>query len=716
MAPGRPRGIAPAMIRGPQRPSRRLAGVLLLAAHLASADEVPEPSPSPGSRAARLGEVVVTGTPVATPTIEMPYAASVVTERRVHDALYRTTPLALGDVPAVMVQQTSWGQGSPVIRGFTGFRTLMLIDGIRLNNSTFREGPNQYWGTVDLMSADRLEVLKGTTSVLYGSDAIGGTVNVITRNPYSYGRPYGAGGRATFRGATAERSQGGRGEGSLTLGDHTGLLVGGDAKHFGDLQGGAKIGRQRYTGYDEHAFDAKLEHFFRPNVRAVAAYQRLRQADVPRTHRTVFAERFEGTRVGSELRHEFDQERDLAYAQLHAEDLDGLVDAVRTSLSWHRQSEARDRIRDDGRRDVQDVDVDTLGVFATLRSGSPIGEWTYGFEYYRDFVRSAATDDAIQGPVGDDASYDLFGLYVQDEIPFGKRAAVTLGGRYDFDAAEADRVEDPVTGEQLGLSDHWDQLVGNLRLLYRIVPEALHAYAGVSQGFRAPNLSDLTRLDVARTDELETPSPGLDPEHFVNWEFGLKARSERARGEIAYFYTDVEDMITRQPTGRLIDGDTEVRKVNAGDGFIHGVEVGASCRVLPDLTLFGNVAWLDGEVSVFPTSAPVAADEPPDRLQPIMTRVGIRWDLSRDFWVESLVRAAGDKDDLSSAEESDTSRVPPGGTPGWVTADLRAGWTFRDRVRLVGGIENLADEDYRIHGSGSNMPGRNFVVEVDVLF
>jgi hemoglobin/transferrin/lactoferrin receptor protein len=53
----------------------------------------------------------------------------------------------------------------------------LLIDGVRLNNSVFRDGPNQYWTTVDPLGLERAEVVKGPVSVLYGSDAVGGTVN-----------------------------------------------------------------------------------------------------------------------------------------------------------------------------------------------------------------------------------------------------------------------------------------------------------------------------------------------------------------------------------------------------------------------------------------------------------------------------------------------------------------------------------------------------------
>ena len=96
-------------------------------------------------------EIVVTATFAETPPFDLPYAAQAFSRRDLVERRHaRTLPEALVETPGVVVQKTSHGQGSPILRGFTGFRTLFLIDGIRLNNSVFRDGPNQYWGTVDL--------------------------------------------------------------------------------------------------------------------------------------------------------------------------------------------------------------------------------------------------------------------------------------------------------------------------------------------------------------------------------------------------------------------------------------------------------------------------------------------------------------------------------------------------------------------------------------
>ena len=89
---------------------------------------------------AELPEVVVTALRAETARAEVPGTVHVVDRENLQTAAPRTTPDALRGLPSVMVQKTAYGQGSPYLRGFTGFRTLMLVDGIRLNNSTFRDG------------------------------------------------------------------------------------------------------------------------------------------------------------------------------------------------------------------------------------------------------------------------------------------------------------------------------------------------------------------------------------------------------------------------------------------------------------------------------------------------------------------------------------------------------------------------------------------------
>ena len=132
-------------------------------------------TPDERAEGARAGATFDLETLVVTPSrrkqamLDVPYSVDFVSKERLEQA--RSLPQALRDVPGVMVQETGPAQGSPYIRGFTGFRTLTLVDGIRLNNSVFRDGPNQYAGTIDPFSLSGIEVVKGPSSVLYGKSA-----------------------------------------------------------------------------------------------------------------------------------------------------------------------------------------------------------------------------------------------------------------------------------------------------------------------------------------------------------------------------------------------------------------------------------------------------------------------------------------------------------------------------------------------------------------
>src|SRR4028119_1514941 len=130
-----------------------------------------------------LDEVIITAERKAEKMLVVPYSTETLSKTNIEDYQSRTTPEALMGVNGVFVQKTNHGGGSPFLRGLTGNQTLLLVDGIRLNNSTFRYGPNQYLNTIDAYTINRIEVAKGTGSVQYGSDALGSVIQVLTKEP-----------------------------------------------------------------------------------------------------------------------------------------------------------------------------------------------------------------------------------------------------------------------------------------------------------------------------------------------------------------------------------------------------------------------------------------------------------------------------------------------------------------------------------------------------
>ncbi len=685
----------------------------------------PQAPTSPAEPETVMGQfptVTVTARRHPDDAFDVPFAASHITGEQIRNRrLSRTLPEALKEEPGVSVQKTGHGQGSPKIRGFTGFHTLLLIDGIRLNNSVMRSGNNQYWNTVDPLTVERLELVRGPGSVLYGSDAIGGTVNAITREATIPVEGAQLARRAFYRYATAEDSHTGRLEIDAGFEDTFGLLAGGGIRDFGNLRGGKHVGKMDNTGYNEQDGDLKITLFPTDKAKFIFAYQRVDQNDAPRTHSTVAAEPWRNLAIGTDLQRDLDQRRSLAYAQMEVDEPVAGVDHAKISLSYQVQQEEERRVRANGRRRRQGFTVDTLGLFAQLGSDTDLGRLTYGFEYYRDSVSSFFKEwnangslraKRTRGPVADDARYDLLGLFVQDEFNLCDDLEVTTGVRFNYSRVNADKVDpDPTDATAFApISEQWDSVVGSGRLVYHAT-EAVNFFTGVSQGFRSPNLSDLTRFDASRSGEIETPATGLEPEKFIAYEAGVKAQSGPFSGQAAYFYTDIRDMIIRFPTGLLIDGDPEVTKDNVGDGFVHGVELSAALAVCAQVILTGSFAWTEGEVDTF-TPTGVKERKPFNSVPPMEGTLGARWE-SDGFWIEGLARMVDEQRRLSPRDAANTSRIPPGGVPGYTVFTLRGGAQIHERMRVTIAVENLTDKDYRLIDSGLNEPGRNLIVAID---
>lgn len=663
-----------------------------------------------------IPEVVITATRSATPLSQVPAAIKTLDKKQMEERLTRTFPEALRETAGVAIQKTSNGQGSPYIRGFTGFRNLMMVDGIRFNNSTFRDGPNQYWNTIDQYGLDKVEVLPSQGSVQYGSDAIGGTVNAFTKGSGYLSEAEGgffSHGRADYRYSTAEHSNVEHLETSIGEGQKWGLHAGVTLSQFGNVTDGSGR-RQPRTGYDQWAFDVRLDVALDDQWTFTAVHQQVRQNDVWRTHSTTSGVSFEGTAVGTDRVRLFDQERSLSYVRLAGKDLNSLIDDASLTISLQTAGENQYRVTGGGTRSYNKVDLSTLGADLQFTSDSPIGTLVYGVDFYEDFVQSHATDNPYQGAVADNSTYSLLGVHIQDTIEIGDRLHIFVGERFTHATARLGSFQNPITLAQQSYQNSWNNFSGSLRFVVDLDEQDRYSlYGGVSQAFRAPNLSDLSRFDIALAGRKETPATDLSPEKYLTYEIGLKAHTETLSATFGYFYTKLDNLIIRRSTAVPLQ-DT---KANGGDGYMQGIEFSTRWQIDRHWSVFGHVAWVEGEADQFIGTTTQKRREPLGKISPLVGYAGVRWQTTDSrFWSEFVCLTYGEAGRMNTSDQLDTQRIPPNGTSSFCVLTLRGGYSVTQNLILTASLDNLLDQTYRYHGSGSNEPGFGANLGVTVKF
>lgn len=683
-----------------------------------------------------LDPLVVTAERMASPLSETPYAAVSLDEAFLRANTRRTLPEALQYTPGVLVQKTGNGQGSPFIRGFTGRQNLLLMDGVRINNSTFRSGPVQYWNTLDPFSIDHLELIKSQGSVLFGSDAIGGTLNAFGKASNFRGqatdRAY-LGGAASYEfRSNGQGSHLGRLETETGVGGQFGLLLGLSAKDFGDIEDAA-VGRMRNTGYPEQDLDLRIDWAVTADSTLTLAQYCVNQDDVARWHRTLdnpgWSEDGHVAAPGKWTTDNFDQERALTYLRYAGTNpqANAAIQRWNATLSYQASddSEWQNRLGDPaaGSRPIRgsSIHVETFGLDLMLESKLGPGALVYGLDYYHDWVDSsgyqtnpADTNRRESLPIGDDSEYDLLGVYGQYVWKPVGPLEITAGARYTYAEATVGRYYNSSNVVQPGQSQDWNSVVGSLRALYHLDP-CWSVYGGLSQAFRAPNLDDLSGNATARAGNDSLGSATLDPETFLTYEVGVRRHTEDLSVSLAAFYTDAKDLIV--PVA-ISNGSSTTVATNASDGYVYGFELDGAWRIYPQWTLSGFAAWQDGRTDTPAYLGGPVRDKPNTRQLPLSGSLALRWTAaSQQYWVEGRVLAADTEDRITAADQAaDNQRIPSGGTPGYIVASLHAGWQVNEKLALNCGLENLTDESYRNHGSGQNEPGFNAIVGARVTW
>lgn len=714
-------------------PTRALQAAALLAATACAAAEpgsvsTPVADTEPATRtmsapALRLSDVVVVATAADRALADLPFTAHFIGPEEIQLRLQpRSLPDQLQRVPGVLLQRTAAGMTSPHLRGFTGQRVVLVADGVRVNNSFLREGPNQYWNLLNPLFYDHTEVLMGPASVLYGSDAIGGVVNTcstpLTRGKDNAGVQW-LGGQGLLRFSSAEKSFTEYLEGETAWADKLTIKAGVVNQSFGELRTGDSTDNPG-TGYDQGGVNIRARYWLNADESLLFGFDQFLQDDVNRVHQTRDYVPWHGTTVTSGDRTRlYDMSRDAAFARYEKRHGEGAIRELDLGLSWQGMNEDyRAERPTQNRIEYQTTDINTLGLNLRLQSPSDLGTWTYGADYYQDFVQSDGrrrrlSDGRVtyqpQGQVADDATYRLLGAYVQNEIPLGEHFELVPGVRYTYADLDAEQVN--LGGGTVGsLSGNWDAVTGSLRLGYKpLANDRLLFFTGLSQGFRAPNLSDTTR-DGEFGGGAEQPTANLDAEHFLTWEAGVKTSTKRAAFACTYYYTWIHDRI-----GRL---QTPVTKRNLDDGYVQGLEASGAYNLTDTFRAFASIAWQEGAEDCYynRTLALPGDNRPMSRMMPITGQFGIRCAPPQSrLWAEVYSDFAGPQHRLADDEMAD-NRYPPAGTPGYAVLGTRVGYQVAAHVDLTAALENLVDKAYRIHGSGTNEPGRNLVVTLRVTF
>lgn len=671
--------------------------ILFVGAQYISAQTLRDSLPADSLYRETLAELVVTARRSPTPRFDTPEAIEGLGEKTIRRQQYRTSPEALLATPGVFVQKTNHGGGSPFLRGLTGNQTLLLIDGIRLSNATFRYGPNQYFNTLDVFSIERFEVLRGSGSVQYGSDALGGAIQAFSREATLQDKPRWHG-EALWRGATHGMEQSARA--GLYYGAKRAAFAGGlTYRDFGDPVGGDTTGRQTPGGYREFDFDGKGKFALSDNTRLTVAHQNVRQKQVPVFHKI----QLENFAVN-----EFDpQHRALTYARLEHDLQRGVWQTLSLTTSLQHTEEGR-RSRKNGSSVLcyENDRVRTLGFIAQVGNRFN-GRWSAssGVEAYHDLVNSRRTDTdentgtatAKRGLYPDGATMTSIAAFTlhQWELP---RWHFTAGARWNTFILTA-------TDETVGKARiEPSALVGNAAVMRKLGAHS-RLFASVNTAFRAPNIDDMGTLGIVDF-RFETPNYDLKPERSLQYQLGYKWQSARLQGEVYGYRNELRDLITRiKQDTQTQQGYPLYQKENAERAYIQGLETAWTLALAQNWSVQGTLTYTYGQN--------LTQREPLRRIPPLFGRLAL--DYTPGPWSFGAEYLAAAKQDRLAKGDTEDNRIPSGGTPGWQLLNLYAGVEWRFFTLRLSAL-NLFNADYRTHGSGVNGYGRSAFLTVGFQF
>ena len=643
----------------------------------------------------------------------------------------------------VHLQMSQQGGVSPVLRGFEANRVLLVVDGVRMNNAIYRAGHVQNAGTVDPFAIQRTDVIMGPSSVLYGSDALGGVVHFVTQAPrFSYGGTK-AQGKVLTQGNSANGGWAGHAEVAVRA-PRWGSVTQVSRRHFGDLRMGSwrahgdsswglvthlvdrRAGRdvvvdnddpqvQSPTGYSQWDLQQRMRLKLREGFVDVNV-QHSTTTDVPRFD--VYNDRVGALPKWAEW-HYGPQTRTMLGATHQWAFSDRWVWTTLGSLQEVEESRIKRRFGQ-GQRVSQLEQVRVWGWTSVLRGrirewrveGGLDGQWNRVASSARGTDIVTGIQSLAQTRYADGgSSMNAWGAFASAQRNVGSHE-FRGGLRYSYAEVRATFVDTtwmtlpvPEVNQQKGALTASGSWTGP-------ISERWRAVTSLASGFRQPNVDDLGKVREKGGFVL-VPNADLKPEYLYTAEqaatWMLRPGSDVLVVQGAVFGSLWHDAIVQADatlqgdTTLLIDGDTARIQMNQNldRAWVRGARLEVSARLWPKTSFRSVLNWTRG-TGLGGDGLPLAHIPPTFGLVEIVKK----GEVGR---VGTSVRYAFQKrvEDYGPGATDNLDEALSTGNPGWAV------WNVEGSVRVTEWLEcrvsalNLLDLHYRTFGSGISAPGRN---------
>ena len=656
----------------------------------------------------------------------------------------------------VYIQKSQLGGGSPMIRGLSTNRLVLSVDGVRLNNAIFRSGNIHNVISISPMNIENTEVIMGSASVLYGSDAIGGVMNFYTKkaklsndsNPniqininsryssasnekmyhidFNYGLE-----KIAFLSSFSKSDFD-----DLTMGIHgpsdylrpnyvTQNSAGDDV-----LVTNSKPRVQRNTGYSQTNFMQKILYESNEDLSIDIGIHFSKTGNIPRYDRLIRTNENEGLYY-SEWYYG-PQEWLLINSQLTFIPKETkFYDELKFGSSFQRFSESRNsrRFSDSflkSREEELDIFSLNLDFFKKISENSNI---TYGLEMIENkvgsFAKSINISDLSETPIStrypDNSSLNSLGLYVNYKTKIIEDVFFQSGVRYSSTVLKSDLSQNNIYYDFMYENTTLENgaFVGGIGLSW--VRNIYNNWKfNINTAFRSPNIDDLAKVFDSEPGSVVVPNPDLKPERSFGLEFGGYFRTKNNieldfSSYVTYLYNSfIRDDFTLSNGVSEIIYDGELSQIqalqNSSKSFIYGIEFGINMFLNKNFRMKSQHNLIAGyELDDLPFGMPVRHIPPNYGNFHLIYNNG-------DFTIDTYLNY-NSKISFNNLAESERAKpymyaLDENGnpySPSWMTFNVRSKYSFSKMLNINFTVENITNKLYRPYSSGISAPGINFI-------